>query len=86
MSRQIKITKYEGNTHYNVHVVDSFGQEHHLGYLDMNLTIEDVDRLSKEIWSNEIKREVDPLSFTIHKLHQHDVERGILTGNRDGLD
>jgi hypothetical protein len=23
---------YRGNTHYNIHVIDSFGQEHHLGF------------------------------------------------------
>ena len=32
MSRQIKITKYEGNTHYSVSVTDSYGQEFHVGY------------------------------------------------------
>ena len=68
MTRKIIIDKYQGNTHYNVHVIDSFGQEHHLGYLDMNLTIEDVDKLSKEIWLNETKREVDLLSSAIHDL------------------
>jgi hypothetical protein len=26
---RINITKYRGNTHYNIHVIDSFGQEHH---------------------------------------------------------
>ena len=88
MSRRIIIDKYEGITHYNVHGIDSFGQEHHVGYylhLDEEDNIE-LEKRAEEIWSNEIKREVDPLSFTIHKLHQHDVERGILTGNRDGLD
>jgi hypothetical protein len=29
--KKINITKYKGNTHYNIHVIDSFGQEHHLG-------------------------------------------------------
>ena len=86
MSRKIIIDKYQGNTHYSVHVIDSFGQEHHLGYLGMNLTMEDIDKLSEEIWLNEVKREIDPLSKAILALHQHDVERGILTGNRDGLD
>ena len=83
MSRQIKITKYEGNTHYNVVIVDSYGQEHHMGYYALPPVL---DRESQEIWSNETKREIDPLSSAIHDLHQHDVERGILTGNRDGLD
>ena len=86
MSRRIIIDKYQGNTHYNVHVIDSFGQEHHLGYLGMDLTMEDVDKMSEEIWLNEVKREISPLSSAIHDLHQHDVKRGILKGNRDGLD
>ena len=83
MSRQIKITKYEGNTHYNVVIVDSFGQEHHMGYYALPPVL---DRECEKIWSNEVKREISPLSSAIHELHQHDVERGILTGNRDGLD
>ena len=83
MSRQIKITKYEGNTHYNVVIVDSFGQEHQMGYYALPPVL---DRECEEIWSNEVKQELDPLSSAIHELHQHDVKRGILTGNRDGLD
>jgi len=87
MSRKIIIDKYQGNTHYNVHVIDSFGQEHHLGYLGMNLTMEDIDKMSEEIWSNEVKREVDPLSSAIHDMIQTGKkfldERG---NHRDGLD
>jgi hypothetical protein len=33
--KKIKITKCEGNTHYNIHVVDGFGQEHHLGFFKL---------------------------------------------------
>ena len=29
MPRKIHISKYQGNTHYSIHVEDSFGQEHH---------------------------------------------------------
>jgi len=83
MSRRIIIDKYEGNTHYNVVIIDSFGQEHHMGHYALPPVL---DRECEEIWSNEVKREIDPLSKAIHELHQHDVERGILTGNRDGLD
>ena len=88
MTRKIIIDKYQGNTHYNVHVIDSFGQEHHLGYLGLThgISMEDIDKLSEEIWSNETKREVDLLSSAIHDLHQHDKKSGILKGNRDGLD
>ena len=88
MSRRIIIDKYQGNTHYSVHVIDSFGQEHYLGpYL--HLDEEDnreLEQLAEEIWSNEVKRKISPLSSAIHDLHQHDVKRGVLRGNRDGLD
>jgi hypothetical protein len=33
--KKINITKYKGNTHYNIHVIDSFGQEHHLGFFKL---------------------------------------------------
>ena len=89
MSRRIIIDKYQGNTHYNVHVIDSFGQEHHLGYSE-TLTgpnsYEMIELRAKEIWDNEVKREISPLSSAIHDLHQHDKKSGILRGNRDGLD
>ena len=52
--RKINISKYEGNTHYSIHVVDSFGQEHHLGYFKSYI-IDDIERQAKEIWSNETK-------------------------------
>ena len=88
MSRRIIIDKYQGNTHFTVHVYDSFGQEHHLGYFS-HLSEEDVVELeqsAEEIWNNEVKREISPLSSAIHALHQHDKKSGILKGNRDGLD
>ena len=86
MSRRIIIDKYQGNTHYNVHVIDSFGQEHHLGYYDEIPHEGFIHSKAEEIWENETKREIDPLSSAIHDLHQHDVKRGVLRGNRDGLD
>ena len=52
--RKINISKYEGNTHYSIHVVDSFGQEHHLGYFKSYI-IDDIERQAKEIWSIETK-------------------------------
>ena len=52
--RKINISKYEGNTHYSIHVVDSFGQEHHLGFFKSYI-IDDIERSAKEIWSNETK-------------------------------
>ena len=88
MSRKIIIDKYQGNTHYNVHVIDSFGQEHHLGYLGLThgISMEDIDKLSEEIWSNEVKHDISPLSKAIKECIEIDKNSGILTGNRDGLD
>ena len=77
MSRKIIIDKHEGNTHYSVHVIDSFGQEHHLGYLGMNLTLIDIDILSEEIWSNEVKPKEDLLGNAIAECIQSDIDRGV---------
>tara|TARA_R100001509_G_scaffold84904_1_gene48296 strand:+ start:329 stop:577 length:249 start_codon:yes stop_codon:yes gene_type:complete len=52
--RKINISKYEGNTHYSIHVVDSFGQEHHLGFFKSYI-IDDIEKQAQEIWSNETK-------------------------------
>tara|TARA_R100001224_G_scaffold37741_1_gene21488 strand:- start:265 stop:507 length:243 start_codon:yes stop_codon:yes gene_type:complete len=62
--RKINISKYEGNTHYSIHVVDSFGQEHHLGFFKSYI-IDDIERKAKEIWSNEVKQEEDLLGKAI---------------------
>jgi len=84
MSRKIIIEKYQGNTHYNVKVIDSYGQEHHIGFYPLSPMI---DRKSEEIWSNEVKREIDPLSRAIHQMVETGKkfldERG---NHRDGLD
>ena len=71
------ITDTHGNTHYSVHVIDSFGQEHHLGYLDLTLSMEDVDRMAEEIWSNETKKEVDLMSKAIKNCIEIDIKNGI---------
>ena len=76
MSRKIIIDKYQGNTHYSVHVIDSYGQEHHLGYLGMNLTMEDIDKISEEIWSNEVKREITPMEKAIKWCVDNDISKG----------
>ena len=52
--RKINISKHEGNTHYSIHVVDSFGQGHHLGFFKSYI-IDDIERQAQEIWSNETK-------------------------------
>jgi len=77
--RKINISKYEGNTHYSVHVIDSYGQEHHLGYLGLthSISMEDIDRMAEEIWSNETKKEVDLMSKAIKECIEIDIENGI---------
>ena len=84
--RKIDITKYKDNTHYSVYVTDSFGQEHHLGYLDINLTMSDIYDKAEEIWQNEVKRKVNPISEIIGKMHKLSVDSGLYQSNRDGLD
>ena len=92
MSRKIIIDKYEGNTVYSVHVIDSFGQEHHLGYLHTseidNLLVNNktIRENSEKIWSNEVKKEVDLMSKAIKNCIEIDKKSGILTENRDNLD
>ena len=80
MSRKIIIDKYEGNTHWSVHVYDSFGQEYHLGYY--KLINEDVETVieheAEEIWSNETKKEVDLMSKAIKECIEIDRKAGRL--------
>ena len=76
MSRKINISKYEGNTHYSIHVIDSFGQEHHLGYCKSYI-IDDIERQAEEIWSNETKNEVDLMSKAIKECIDIDIKNGI---------
>ena len=64
MSRKINISKYRDNTHWSVIVIDSFGQEHHLGFFKSYI-IDDLERQAEEIWSNEVKQEEDLLSKAI---------------------
>ena len=88
MSRRIIIDKYEGNTVYSVHVIDSFSQEHHLGYykclnhIEMGL----IERQADKIWSNEVKREVSSWDKAIKECIKIDKESGITSRNRDCLD
>ena len=88
MSRRIIIDKYEGNTVYSVHVIDSFGQEHHLGYYECLNHIEMglIERQAEKIWLNETKNEVDLMSKAIKECIKIDKESGITSGNRDCLD
>ena len=88
MSKKIVISKYENNTHYTVHVYDSFGQEHHLGYythIDEEDQVE-LDEKCQEIWSNEVKREDSLLGKAIKECIEIDKNNNITSGNYDGLD
>ena len=73
MSRRIIIDKYKGNTHYSVKVIDSFGQEHHLGHYSLPPGIE---RQAEEIWSNEVKREITPMEKAIKWCVDNDISKG----------
>ena len=75
MSRQIKINKYEGNTHYTVHVVDSFGQEHHVGFYK-HLYTNKLEEKALEIWSNEVKYEPSLLDRAIKNCIDIDISNG----------
>jgi hypothetical protein len=80
MSRKIIIDKYQGNTHYSVHVIDSFGQEHYLGpwlHLDEEDNRE-LEELAEEIWSNETKKEIDLMSKAIKECIEIDKKAGRL--------
>ena len=75
MSRKIIIDKYQGNTHYSVHVIDSFGQEHHLGYFSFSIN-ESIEKMAEEIWSKETKNEVDLMSKAIKECVEIDRKAG----------
>ena len=76
MSRKITINKYQGNTHYSIHVIDSFGQEHHLGYCKSYI-IDDIERQAEEIWENEVKHEPSLMSKAIKECIETDKKNGI---------
>ena len=75
MSREIKINKYKGNTHYSVQVVDSYGQEHHIGYYK-HLYTNKLQEKAEEIWSNEVKQEVDLMSLAVLDCIEIDKKSG----------
>ena len=78
MSRQIKINMYQGNTHYSIHVVDSFGQEHHIGYFhkNENPSMIDIEKRAEKIWSNEVKYEPTPMERAIKECIDIDIKNG----------
>ena len=79
MRRKIIIDKYPGTTHWSVHVYDSFGQEHHLGYY--KLINEDVETVieheAEEIWANEVEPKEDLLGNAIAECIKMDKDRGV---------
>jgi DUF971 family protein len=75
MSRKINITKYQGNTHYSVSVTDKYGQEHHIGYYK-HLYTNKLQEKAEEIWSNEVKQEVDLMSLAILDCIEIDKKSG----------
>ena len=76
MSREIKISKYKGNTHYSVHVVDKYGQEHHIGYYK-HLYTNKLQEKAEEIWSNEVKNQPSLLDKAIAQCIELDIKRGV---------
>ena len=87
MSRKIIISKYEGNTHYSVDVVDSYGTEHHVGYYSHYSQMHDIEDLAKGIWDNEVKPEEDLLGNAIKWCVDNSPHFTDNKGNhRDGLD
>ena len=74
--RQIKINKYEGNTHYSVSVLDSYGKEHHLGYYK-HIYTNKVEEKAQEIWSNEVKPVEDLLAKAIAQCIELDKKCGV---------
>ena len=80
MSRKINISKYEGNTHYSVHVIDSFGTEHHLGYwseLDNSVMLV-IEAKARVIWENEVEPKEDLLGKAIKECIEIDRKAGRL--------
>ena len=73
--RQIKINKYEGNTHYSVSVIDSYGKEHHLGYYK-HIYTNKLEEKAQEIWLNEVKPEKDLMAEAIKQCIEIDRKAG----------
>ena len=91
MNRKINISKHKGNTHYSVHVIDSYGTEHHLGYLS-DLTIDELKFLNyptdgftseniieqaTDIWENEVEPKEDLIANATKECIQMDIDRGV---------
>ena len=90
MSRKITIYKFSGNTDYSVNVEDSYGKEHHLGYISdgaidslrflnypKNVTRKNLIEQAEEIWNNEVEPKEDLLGDAIAECVQMDKDRGV---------
>ena len=86
--KKIKINRYKGNTHYSIHVIDSYGTEHHLGYeRELNNDIlAEIEQKASDIWANEVKPKEDLLGNAIKSCIELYRNAGIISRNRDGLD
>ena len=76
MSRKIKINKYQGNTHFTVHVVDKYGVEHHLGFFK-HIYSNVIQAEAEKIWANESAPEVALLNGAIMNCIDLDKQRNI---------
>jgi len=79
MSRKITIYKFEGNTQYSVHIIDSYGKEHHLGYwseLDNSVMLV-IEAKARTVWANEVEPKEDLLGNAIKECIQSDINRGV---------
>ena len=79
MSRQIKINKYEGNTHYSITIVDSFNQEHHVAYehkIDNDILAK-YEQVACDIWADESERVISSMDKAIANCIELDIARGI---------
>ena len=89
MGRKIIIDKYEGNTHYSIHVIDSYWTEHYLG----SIHTEEIDEIkvhhlfknvpnyvrfqAEAIWANEVEPKENLLSNAIGRCIEIDEENGL---------
>ena len=80
MSRKIVISKYQGNTHYSVHVYDSFNQEHHIGYFkspNSDISLKVIHDEAEKIWSKEVKKVPSLMSMAIKQCIEIDIKNGM---------
>jgi len=79
MSRQIKINKYEGNTHYSITIVDSFDQEHHVAYESEinNDILAKYEQIACDIWADESERVISSMDKAIAECIKIDIDRGV---------